>query len=60
MEMIFKHFLKAIKSVPVSRKVYYSYFLSSGGQKIKNITKIVFIFYGASHAETDLHSKHVI
>ena len=46
------------------------YFLSSRGQKIKNITKIEqkrlfvyilgFIFYGVSCAKTDLHNKYMI
>ena len=44
------------------------YFLSSRGQRVKNITKIkqkrlllftllVLFFYGASHAKTNLHNK---
>ena len=47
------------------------YFLSSRGQKIKNITKIehtgLFLFtfldsffYGVSHTKTDLHNKYMI
>ena len=47
------------------------YFLSSRGQKIKNITKIEqkrlffvyilgFILYGVSGDKTDLHSKYMI
>ena len=46
------------------------YFLSSRGQKIKNITKIEqkrlfvyilgFIFYGVSCAKTDIHNKYMI
>ena len=46
------------------------YFLSSRGQKIKNITKIqqkrlfvcilVFVYYRASRAKTDLHNKYMI
>ena len=46
------------------------YFLSSRGQKIKNITKtkqktvfvyiIGFMFYGVSHSKTDLLNKYMI
>ena len=46
------------------------YFLSSRGQKIKNITKIEqkklsvyilgFIFYGVSRTKTDLHNNYMI
>ena len=46
------------------------YFMSSRGQKIKNITKIEqkrlfvyilrFIFYGVSRAKTNLHNKYMI
>ena len=42
------------------------YFLSSRGQKIKNITKIpqtrlfLFTFYGVSRTKTDSHNKYII
>ena len=39
-----------------------SFYLSSRGRKIKNITKIEHtrVFYGVSRTKTDLHNKFMI
>ena len=60
-----------IKKIKFKNRGSPCYFLSSRGQKIKNITKIEqkrhtfvcilgFIFYGVSRTKTDLHDKYMI